>query len=196
MLLQWLEQAAQRYQLAVHAWSFTDQDIYLLATPAHERSLSQVMQALGRNLAAYLQKGAVFAGRFRSCLVQNGEHVLASMIWLETHVHRVQGVEHPEWLPWSSAGGHTGVQLQENTWWRDHADYWYLGNTPFERQARYREMCQEGLSASMLARLEQALQGQWVLGHADFVEAMATVANRRVAPSARGRPKKVRDETL
>lgn len=195
LLLQWLKQAVSRYQLAIHAWSLTEQDILILATPAHERAVSQVIQALGRNIAAHLHQGAVFKGRYRSCLVQNGEHVLASMIWLESYVHQQQGVEHPEWLPWSSAGGHTGVQFQDLGWLRDHAAYWYLGNTPFERQARYRELCQEGLSATMLERVQAALQGQWVLGDAAFIEAMSTVANRRVAPSLRGRPKKVREVT-
>ena len=47
----------------------------------------------------------------------------------------------------------------------------------------------------MLECLEQALQGQWVFGDAAFIEEMAAVANRRVAPSLRGRPKKVRDVT-
>ena len=47
----------------------------------------------------------------------------------------------------------------------------------------------------MLERVQAALQGQWVLGDAAFIEAMSTVANRRVAPSLRGRPKKVREVT-
>lgn len=190
-LLQWLEQSASRYQLSVHAWSITDQEIYLLCTPEHERSVSQVMQSLGRNMAAYLQQGAVFAGRFRSCLVQDGEYVLASMIWLEHHIFRAKGLEHPEYLPWSSAAYHVGVHASLLSGIRDHTDYWYLGNTPFERQARYRELYQEGLSSSVITRLENALQGQWVLGHPEFVESIAAVASRRVAPASRGRPKKI-----
>lgn len=189
-LLEWLEQAAARYQLATHAWSLTDSEIFLLCTPQNERSVSCVMQALGRNLAAHLQQGAVFNGRFRSCLVEPGEHILASMVWMEMHVHHVQGIQEPERLPWTSAGWHTGEQLREIPWLQDHMDYWHLGNTPFERQARYRELCQEGLSATMIERIEQTLRGQWVLGHADFLQAIAQVASRRVTPGRRGRPRK------
>lgn len=186
----WLEQASVRYELAVHAWSITQDSIYLLSTPTEPKAVSQVVQALGRYLAASLRQGAVFASRYRSCLVEKGEHLLASMMWLEIHIHQEEGIEAPELLPWSSAAWHMGRSYKDLAWMRDHETYWTLGNTPFERQARYRELCGDGLSQSMREKIRAALQGQWALGSSDFIQEIGEVASRRVVPGQRGRPRK------
>lgn len=189
-LMQWLEQASSRYSLPVHAWSVTQDSIYLLSTPQDAKAVSQVVQALGRHLAANLKQGAVFSSRYRSCLVEGGRYLLACMIWLEIYVHQQEGVSHPDRLPWSSAGMHTGSLYQDIAWIKDHETYWQLGNTPFERQARYRQLCEEGLSHAMGHKIQSMLQGQWALGTEEFITAMTEVASRRVVPGQRGRPRK------
>ncbi len=189
-LIQWLEQASIRYGLAVHAWSITQDSIYVLSTPSEQKSVSQVVQALGRYLASSLKQGAVFSSRYRSCLVEKGDYLLASMMWLEIYLHQQEGVDNPELLPWSSAGWHMGRSFRDFPWMRDHEAYWLLGNTPFERQARYRELCEDGLSRTMLDKIQAALQGQWALGGAEFIQEMGEVASRRVVPGQRGRPRK------
>lgn len=189
-LIEWLEQASVRYGLSVHAWSLTQDSIYLLSTPHDPKAVSQVVQSVGRYLASTLKQGAVFASRYRSCLVEKGEHLLASMIWLEMHIHQQDGVESPELFPWSSAGWHMGRSFKDYPWMRDHEAYWSLGNTPFERQARYRELCEDGLSQAMIKKIQAALQGQWALGSPSFIHTISEVASRRVVPGQRGRPRK------
>lgn len=190
LLMVWLEQASHRYGLLIHAWSMTADSIYLLSTPHEPRAISSVVQALGRHLATNLKQGAVFASRYRSCLVEQGEYFLACMIWLEVYVHHIEGIESPDRLPWSSAGMHTGSMYQDIAWIKDHETYWRLGNTPFERQARYRQLCEEGLSHAMVHKIQTMLQGQWALGTPSFIEEMMEVASRRVTPGKRGRPRK------
>ena len=189
-MMQWLEQASSRYGLPIHAWSVTQDSIYLLSTPQEPRAISLVVQAIGRHLAANLKQGAVFVSRYRSCLVESGDYLLASMIWLEMYVHQLEGVAHPDRLPWSSAGMHTGSLYQDIAWVKDHHTYWQLGNTPFERQARYRQLCEEGLSQTMGQKIQSMLQGQWALGTEAFIQEMMEVASRRVVPGKRGRPRK------
>ncbi|ETD66349.1 hypothetical protein V757_12750 [Pelistega indica] len=192
-LLAWLEELSVRYQLPIHAWSITNEGIYFLSTPPNERTISQVVQALGRYLASSLRLGAVFASRYRSCLVEEGDHYLACMIWLEMYLHHKEGIEQPDLLPWTSAGVHTGRINKDLKWLTDHHDYWVLGNTSFERQARYKSLCEEGLSHSRILDIEAAIHGQWALGSDSFIEKIAPFASRRVLPSKRGRPRK---ETL
>lgn len=191
LLATWLSDAALRHRVAVHGWLLAPDRILLLATPADEDGLPRLMQTLGRNLAARLRKGRIFAGRYRSALLEPGVWVLPALIWLETHpVRHGQSQEADSW-PWSSAALHTGnTSLPQASWQVDHADYWACGNTPFDRQANYRRHLQEGLSREQAQRIDQALTGQWALGDTRFVESLAHTASRRVTPGQRGRPRK------
>ncbi len=191
-LVAWLGDSAQRHKVAVHGWVLATDRILLLATPADESGLPRLMQTLGRNLAARLRGGRVFAGRYRSALLEPHAWVLRAQIWLETYPVRNGGASDPDSWPWSSAGSHTGAshQTPAPSWQTDHADYWACGNTPFDRQANYRKLLQDGLSRDESQRIEQAVSGQWALGGPAFISGLAHTASRRVSPGHRGRPRK------
>ncbi|KCV50462.1 hypothetical protein L526_4876 [Bordetella bronchiseptica MBORD785] len=187
----WLGESAQRHRVGVHAWVLANDRILLLATPADEEGLPRLMQTLGRNLAARLRGGRVFAGRYRSALLEPGAWVLPSQVWLETYPVRSGAATEPDGWPWSSAGSHTGnTGAPPAQWQSDHADYWACGNTPFDRQANYRRLLHDGLSREQTQRIEQAVSGQWALGSPAFIASLAHTASRRVAPGQRGRPRK------
>lgn len=197
-LTAWLGDSAQRHRVAVHGWVLANDRILLLATPSDEEGLPRLMQTLGRNLAARLRGGRVFAGRYRSALLEPGAWVLPALVWLETYPVRSGGAHDPDSWPWSSAGSHTGniaAATPPSPWQSDHADYWACGNTPFDRQANYRRRLQEGLSREQSDRIDQAVSGQWALGGAGFIASLAHTASRRVAPGRRGRPRKNPVET-
>ena len=190
-LAAWLGDSAQRHRVAVHSWVLATDRILLLATPVDEAGLPRLMQTLGRNLAARLRGGRVFAGRYRSALLEPHAWVLRAQIWLETYPVRSGGASEPDAWPWSSAGSHTGAGHQTPVQWQtDHADYWACGNTPFDRQANYRKLLQDGLSREESQRIEQAVLGQWALGGPAFIASLTHTASRRVSPGQRGRPRK------
>ncbi|PLC50244.1 hypothetical protein CR159_09600 [Pollutimonas subterranea] len=201
-LLEWLLHDAREYKVAVHGWLLLNDRITLLATPPDAQGLSRLMQALGRRLATHMRRGRVFAGRYRSTLVEPGAWVLPALVWLESLPVQQRYVDRAESWPWSSAAAHTGVHAGTptgtpmdaaalgRTLLNDHVDYWQDGNTPFAREANYRERMQNGLSAAQGQRIEQALFGQWVLGDAGFVDKLSTLATRRLMPASRGRPRK------
>ena len=188
-LQKWLFDGLTRHGVQLHAWTLTDDGILLLATPEHDKSLSRLIQMLGRNLATTLRSGPVFSGRYRSTLLEPGVWVIPSMIWLESWVAREKGASDSELWPWSSAGFHTGAFMGYSPVLIDHADYWSSGNTPFDRQAAYKYRYTEGLSSSQLQQIAQALHGQWALGSPDFISRLNTVASRRPMPGKRGRPR-------
>ena len=129
-LATWLGESAQRHRVSVHAWLLANDRILLLATPADEEGLPRLMQTLGRNLAARLRGGRVFAGRYRSALLEPGAWVLPSQVWLETYPVRSGASQDPDSWPWSSASSHTGnTSAPPAQWQSDHADYWACGNT-------------------------------------------------------------------
>ena len=208
-ILQWLQRDAREHKLALHAWLLLNDRITLLATPDDPQSIARLVQSLGRRIAASMRHGRVFTGRYRSALVEPAQWVLPAMVWLESLPVQHHYVDRPERWPWSSAGEHAGLLaslhrpasttasghaaglMPSQSLLTDHPDYWQDGNTPFARQASYRERLARGLGSSQRQRIEQALFGQWVLGEKGFLARMAAQTTRRIAPAPRGRPRKV-----
>lgn len=191
-LTRWLAEASGKHGIALQGWSLTTAGIGLLATPADAAGLSRVIQSLGRNLAASVRHGSVFAQRYRSTLLQPGAWVLPALVWLERTPLRDNLVEEPDAWPWSSAQAHTGSVAAQPTWLASHVDYWACGNTPFDRQAVYRQMLLAGNPPSCDAQIAAALRGQWALGDAAFIDGIAGAASRRLTPAAKGRPRKAK----
>ncbi|MEZ5527273.1 MAG: transposase [Gammaproteobacteria bacterium] len=46
----WLEEAARKHGVAIHAWVFMTNHVHLLVTPETSRSISAMMQTLGRHV--------------------------------------------------------------------------------------------------------------------------------------------------
>jgi putative transposase len=189
-LTAWLGESSLACDTVIHGWVITSQAINFLATPTDNKGLPSLVQALGRKLAAQFKLGHVFSGRYHATIPQPGAWVLPALIWLEHQPVRERLVEQAESWPWSSAHTHAGTLGQAPAWLQPHSDYWLCGNTPFDRQANYRQILAEGLSATSVQRIVFCLNGQWALGDASFIQELQTLASRRVSPGARGRPKK------
>lgn len=186
----WLRLALADTDTLLHGWVVTHSGLTLLATPGDSTSLARGFQQVGRHLARRLQLGSVFEGRFHSTIPQPQRWLLPCLIWLERQPVREGLVSDAEIWRWSSAGAHTGSLGASAVGLHPHADYWSCGNTPFDRQAVYRKLLQEGNASSQDAKLEAYLRGQWGLGDDAFLIELAKLANRRVHPEPRGRPKK------
>src|SRR5690606_7967979 len=130
-------------------------------------------------------KGRVFAERYRSALLQPEAWVLYGLIWLELQPAQHGYVDDALRWPWSSAAQHTGLGSAASRWTTEHPDYWRLGNTPFERQARYRRLLDQGLGQAQTRRLEEALFGQWALGDEEFLARIGRSSTRRLLPAKR-----------
>lgn len=189
-----LKHAARDCGLAVHAYVLMPTRVQLLATPRDAASLPGAMQALGRRYVAHYNRrhgasGALWDGRYRATVLDGARFLLICSRAIETQpvVQRLaQGVEG---YRWSSYRHHVGLAVDGLI--TDHPIYWAMGNTPFERQHRYREWCEQFPDAATLDALEEATLKGWVLGDAAFHEHCRRAANRRVAPLARGRPRKM-----
>ena len=189
----WLREIVLEQRAVVHGWVLLNDRLVLLATPAATDSLARLIQAFGRRYASRLQHGRVFEGRYRSALVQPGQWILPCLIWLDRLPVQLGYVDKAEAWPWSSGGHHTGTTQVSDSLVSDHPDYWSDGNTPFERQARFRQRLAQGLAPADVQQIERALFGQWALGTPDFLAGLNAQASRRLTPATRGRPKKAPD---
>ena len=191
LLSDWLGQSAHLHHVSIHGWCIASKGLYLLATPSDALGVSRLIQDLGRRLAAHLKIGGVFSGRYRSTIPQPERWVLPCLIWLERCATRDGLVDEPTQWVWSSALTHTEGSDVRTSWLQPHHDYWLCGNTPFARQAAYRDQLSIGNSVAVDRQIERALTGQWGLGDQAFLAELGVCANRRVQPGLRGRPKKV-----
>ncbi|MHA3904186.1 transposase [Castellaniella sp. WN] len=198
--------AGEAGAVALHGWIVLPDRITLLATPGDEAALSRLMQALGRRMGSGLMRTRVYTGRYRNALLEPGRWVLPAMIWLESLPVSTGQVGAATQWPWSSAAEHAGLGLGSapgpsdpdgeavpagaRPALTDHPDYWREGDTPFARQAAWRNRLAAGLGESQGLRIEAALAGQWALGEKIFLAHLGRLASRRVSPAPRGRPRK------
>lgn len=191
-----LKAAARDHHLAVHAWVLMPGAVQLLATPSDESSLPKAMQAVGRRYVAhfnrrYARRGTLWEGRYRATVIEGERYFLLASRVVELAPVRNHLVAAAEDYRWSSYRHHIGLTVDSLI--TDHQLYWALGNTPFERQRVYRELCEQPLDERETMQLMQATLKGWVLGSETWRDWASRSANRRVSPLPRGRPRKVRE---
>jgi putative transposase len=162
-----------------------DFESYLHALSLSRRYVSIFNRRHGR-------RGTLWQGRFQAAPVAPATHALLCMRYIE------QAPRHISWsstlaeYPWSSASHHLG--RQRKPWLVDlspEADFWRLGNTPFEREVAYHRMLEEPLTPEQRKLVESTSLKGWTLGFAADDPVLAAYADRPLAPRRRGRPSKV-----
>lgn len=192
-LLGWLRESAKFYKVAVHAYRLMPNQLQLLVTPADEDGLGLMMQKVGRLYVPWFnnkhgRSGTLFQGRFRTSVLDAQQYFLACMRYIELNPVRAQLVGAAPDYAWSSYAHHAGERADGLI--TDHVQYWALGNTPFQREAAYIELVQQGLSATELDTLDKALLKGLPLGSDAFKLELERKTRRRILPAKRGRPAK------
>jgi len=192
-----LAASAPEHGVALHAYALTPTQVLLLATPREATSLSRMWQALGRRFGAdynrrHVRSGVLWEGRFRTTVLEAQAHFLDGCRYVEWAPVRAHFASVPQDYEWSSAAHHAGGQVDTTV--TEHPGYWALGNTPFEREARYRELLEQPLPQRVEHRLAEACLKGWAVGDPRFVSGLAELTDRRVAPLQRGRPRRIASE--
>lgn len=192
-LLRLLKDCALHNRVAVHAYVLMDEHLHLLVTPESAEGLSLMMQAFGRRYVAsfnqrHRRTGTLWEGRFRAALIEAPVHLLACMCFIELNPVRRGITERAEAYPWSSARHH--LEGRPDPLVSGHRLLWSLGNTPFEREAAYREMLMQGVSSELVHQIMQATLRGWPLGSDAFLRELGQSLAHPVAPRPRGRPRR------
>ena len=192
-LLDLLHENAKRFDVAIHAYVLMSNHFHLLATPQTDKSLPQMMQAVGRSYVRYFndlqgRSGTLWEGRYRSTLIQADRYLLTCMAYIDLNPVRAGLVPEAKDYPWSSYGHYAGLRSDELV--TPHALFWSLANTPFGREAAYAEMVRSGVKAEQQAALTRSALGGWALGEEHFVADLQSRTGRRVEKILAGRPVK------
>jgi len=189
-----LRDAARAHGVAVHAYHLGESALMLVATPDAADGLSLLMQAVGRRYVAgfnrrHGRRGGLWAGRYRGTVLDPARYVLDAMVLVETRESVPHAGAASYGAAWSSAGHHLGLRTDPLVF--DPAVFWALGNTPFERQAAWRQRLADGLSVARSTELSQAMHKGWALMSPEQEAALSQSVGRRLSPRPRGRPRKV-----
>lgn len=189
-----LQEAAARHGVQLHAYALLDDEVRLLATPASADGLSKLIQAIGRRYVTRFNRrhgrsGGLWEGRFRATVVEPEQHLLDCMLFVESGADGAPAG--PQEGARSSALHHLGAKVDPLV--TEPAQYWALGNTPFDREAAYRQLHQQALTERKVVEIREALNAGWPLGSAAFRHSLEQQTDRRLTPLPRGRPRKAVD---
>lgn len=192
-LLRCLRQALRSTQVSLNGYAMLRDRLWLLLTPASASAMSRCLQSAGRCYTAYYNRrhgcsGTLWAGRFRGTVVEPGQSLLEALCFVERSPTSA-GITSAacDW-PWSSASHHLGIESDALV--TDTAEYWALGNTPFDRAATYRELLNEPLAPCREEAIADAAIKGWALGSPAFVAQLQVHLDRPLARRRRGRPAK------
>jgi len=182
-----LRQLIGGQRCAIHAYCLMTNHVHLLLTAGEEFLLPRVMHGLGQRYAYYFNRkyrrtGTLWEGRFKSCIVDSSNYVLACYRYIEMNPVRAGMVSRPEEYPWSSSKGNTG-ELRDPLL-TPHAEYAALG------AGRYAELCESSLSDELLREIREAAISGLPLGGEDFKSRLVESGLARTRKRKAGRPKR------
>jgi putative transposase len=178
-------------QCRLHAYCLMPNHVHLLVTPLVEHACARLMQRVAQLHSQYINRtyersGSLWEGRFRSCLVQAEDYVIACYRYIESNPVRAGLCADPADYAWSSyrfngRGASDGALVP-------HERYEALGRTPDERREAYRALFASDPRYWRVDEIRKASKGNFALGSEAFKRRLAAQLGRRVAEGRPGRP--------
>lgn len=167
----------------LHAYVLMENHVHLLVTPPEAGGVSRLMQMLGRRYvgafnARHRRTGALWDGRYKSCLVDAQDYLLACYRYIELNPVRARMVEGPHLHPWSSY--HFNALCRADAMLAPHPCYQSLGPDQQSRAAVYQAIVREALPDETVQEIRLYLQQQRALGRDGF-RSMVEAKTRRFA---------------
>lgn len=186
-----LKEQAAKYGCQIHAYVLMTNHVHLLLTPEQEDSASLLMKHLGQRYVQYINRtykrsGTLWEGRFRSCLTQSEEYVLACYRYIELNPVRADMVQHPRNYPWSSYRVNAEGKTSDLIIPQD--EYLRLGRSLEDRKKNYRSLFKAHIDSEEVNNIRKATNGNYVLGNERFQAEIASMLKSRVVPGKPGRP--------
>jgi len=181
--LQLLRESLLASGCELHAYVLMNNHVHLLVTPPEAGCVSRLMQMLGRRYvgafnARHRRTGTLWEGRYKSCLVDAQDYLLACYRYIELNPVRARMVESPQLHPWSSYP--FNALCRADPLIIPHPCYQSLGPDQPIRAAAYRAIVREALPDDTVQEIRIYLQQQRALGRDGF-RSMVEAKTRRFA---------------
>jgi putative transposase len=191
--LQALADLKQRKPFEIFGYCLLNNHFHLLMRPLTGAPISRIMQSL---LVSHTQRyhkhhrsgGHVWQGRFKSPVIQNDEHLLAVLRYIEANPLRAQIVERADDYPWSSYHAHG---LGETDDLLDPLiSYDELSPYPAVRQRSWAKRVHLPMEEGTLAEIRRSSATGLPYGDDTWVKRLAKRLNLDLTIRPRGRPRK------
>ena len=197
--LEYLENAAKKYQCQIHAYVLMTNHVHLLVTPLMEYGIGRMMQAVGRSYVQYInhtyqRTGTLWEGRYKASLIDSERYLLACMRYIELNPVRAGMVEHPGDYSWSSYG--VNGYDEGSTLITPHSLYNDLGRDNDIRCNAYRELFRHQIETETLHEIREAINHEVVLGRSYFKDKIEKVTRRQTRLGQPGRPRLKKDDCI
>jgi putative transposase len=134
----------------------------------------------------YDRTGTLWQGRYKSCLVESGEHMLDCYRYVDTLAAISGVVTDPFDYPWSSFRQHIGAAPH---FVQEHAIWSCLADSEAECFQRYCELAVIPLASEVVKEINiNVVQGS-VYGTEEFRAEIENRCGQKVRPRPRGRPR-------
>lgn len=185
--LKHLRELSAALHCAVHAYCLMTNHVHVLLTPPNAEACARLMRSLGQRYAQhfnrhYQRSGAIWEGRYRSCITQSPRYVLACYRYVEMNPVRAGMVADPGDYRWSSYAVNTGARSDGLI--TPHAELSALGHDRESRISAYRDLFSRDAEAD-LAEIRRCTNGGYPLASEPF-KAKIPVEHCRLNPRKPG----------
>jgi REP-associated tyrosine transposase len=161
--------------------------------PGPGQSISRILQSLTvahtwRFHKAHSSSGHVWQGRFKSPVVQDDEHLLVVLRYIEANPLRASMVADPGDYPWSSYQHH-GLG-RPDALLSPFPEWERLGRTESERRRRWRAKVSAAQSEEELRAVRNSVRSGRPFGNEAWIEDAAQRLQINLERRPRGRPRK------
>jgi len=180
--LGWLKDYATRFGVEVHAWVLMTNHVHLLLTPKEQGAISLMMQSLGRQYVRYFnyrykRSGTLWEGRYKSCVVDAENYLLALYRYIELNPVRANMTTDPANYVWSSYQVHALGKVSSLC--TPHALYLRLGADKLGRELAYRDLFNIHVDGKLLGDIRKAIHSGMALGNDRFKYEVERLTNQR-----------------
>lgn len=186
--LAYLRHLSGKYQCELHAYCLMTNHVHLLVTPDTADACALLIRDLGRGYVRYFNRrhgrtGTLWEGRFRSCVVESAQYVLACYRYIESNPIRAGMVNQPNGYLWSSHAANSGMRADPLV--KPHCEYLALAADNPSRHAAYRGLFEPPFEQNLLGSIRDATNGGYPLASDSFKSRMIAPPGCR---TERGKP--------
>lgn len=191
--LGWLQEAAERYGVKIHAYTLLPSQVQILMTPARKDSASRMMQYIGRRYVPYVNEtynrtGTLWEGRFKASLIDPDSYLLPCHCYVETAAVRDGAARTALQYKWSSHKANRKGTADPAL--SPHDKYLALGKTAKSRASAYADIFSKKMEDDVVNELTAAWRTGTPIGSLKFKARLESRLKMKVGYSKRGRPPK------
>lgn len=186
---EYVREACEKYQCNVHAWMLMQDHVHILMTPFDRYGITKTMRTVGQRYSQYFNSeyrrtGTLWDGRYKATLVDPDGYALTCCQYIELNAVRANITTNPGEYRWSSY--HANALGYKDDLVKPHDSYLMLGETPKERQQKYRTKFLVDINIEVIDEIRRSTQNGWVLGGKEYKLTVERLLRRRTEPLPRG----------